>query len=375
MPAPTPTEAQRAVAAGRLERTTMVMAEHELDLLIIAPSADQFYLLGRRMPLTERLSALAIPVEGPPTMIVPKLQRPLLDGLPIDAKVIDWDETQDPIALVAELARRHGARSLAVNDHLWSGFLLRLQQAVPDAQYRDGAEVLSRLRRVKDDSEIAGLREATRRFDALWGEFCTTDTLIGRTEFDIQTRLRELMTAHGMEEIGWCDVGSGPNGASPLHHWSHRVVEPGDPVVIDFAASLDGYWADTCRTPVAGEPDPAFVEIYDIDRAAHEAAQAAIRPGVSCQEIDRAARRVIADAGYGSYFIHRVGHGIGIDAHEHPYIVEGNETPLEPGMTFSNEPGIYIPGRWGVRIENITAVTQDGCEVFSTAPKELISLC
>ncbi len=369
----TPTAAQRAVAADRLARTTALMAEHALDLLIIAPSADQFYFLGRRMPLTERLSVLAIPALGPPIMIVPTLQRPLLAGLPFDAETIDWDETQDPIAVVAELARRNGARSLAVNDHLWSGFLLRLQQALPEVQYRDGADVLSQLRRIKDASELASLREAAKRLDALWGEFCT-ETIIGRTEFDIQRRLRELMTAHGMEEIGWCDVGSGPNGASPLHHWSHRVVEPGDPVVIDFAASLDGYWCDTCRTPVAGEPDPAFIEIYDIDRAAHEAAQAAIRPGVSCQEVDRAARRVIADAGYGDYFIHRVGHGIGVDAHEHPYIVEGNETPLEPGMTFSNEPGIYIPGRWGVRIENITAVTENGSEVFSTAPKELISL-
>ena len=361
-------------AAARLERARELMIAEELDLLVIGPSADQFYFIGRQMPLTERLSALVIPAAGPPAMIVPKLQVPLAADLPFEAEIVPWDETENPIAKLAKRATGTDAQTIAVNDHLWSGFLLRLQSELPGVQYRNGGDVVSRLRRVKDNSEIAGLREANRRFDVLWEEFCQTESLIGKTEYEIQKRLREMMTEQGMEEIGWCDVGSGPNGASPLHHWSHRVVERGDPIVIDFAASLNGYWADTCRTPVAGDPDPEFIEIYDIDRAAHEAAQAAVRPGVTCQEIDRAARRVIADAGYGEYFVHRVGHGIGIDAHEHPYIVEGNDTPLEPGMTFSNEPGIYIPGRWGVRIENITAVTSEGCEIFSTAPKELISL-
>ena len=362
------------LATDRLVRTKELMANEGFDLLVIGPSADQFYFIGRRMPITERLCALLIPAMGSPAMIVPKLQIPLVADLPFDAEIIQWDESENAVTKLARHASTIGARTVAVNDHLWSGFLLNLQLELPSVQYRNGGDIVSRLRRIKDDSEIASLREVNRRFDVLWAEFCETESLIGKTEYDVQKRLREMMTEQGMEEIGWCDVGSGVNGASPLHHWSHRVIEPGDPIVIDFAASLDGYWADTCRTPVAGEPDPEFIEIYDIDRAAHEAAQASVRPGVTCNEIDRAARRVIEDAGYGNYFVHRVGHGIGIDPHEHPYIVEGNDTPLEPGMTFSNEPGIYIPGRWGVRIENITVVTSEGSEVFSTAPKELISL-
>ena len=364
----------RSLAADRLARAQALMVDEGLDLLVIGPSADQFYFIGHRLPLTERLSALMIPAEGSPAMIVPKLQEPLVADLPFDAEIVCWDETENPIAKLATRASNARAQTVAVNDHLWSGFLLRLQTELPAVQYRNGGDVVSRLRRIKDDSEIANLREANRRFDLLWAEFCETESLIGKTEYEIQKRLREMITEQGMDEIGWCDVGSGPNGASPLHHWSHRVVERNDPIVIDFAASLNGYWADTCRTPVAGDPDPEFIKIYDIDRAAHEAAQAAVRPGVTCQEIDRAARLVIEDAGYGRFFVHRVGHGIGIDAHEHPYMVEGNDMPLEQGMTFSNEPGIYIPGRWGVRIENITAVTSDGCEVFSTAPKELVCL-
>ena len=356
----------------RLAAVQQGMQAERIDLLVVGPSADMQYFLGRRLPLTERLSVLVIPRQGVPSVVLPELQVPLLADLPIECQAVPWRETEKPVEQLAQLAK--GCRRIAVSDQFWSGFLLGLQDLLPGIEYLNGSPVISRLRAIKDESELAFLREGGRRFDALWQEFLKTEKLIGRTEYQIQLRLRDMMAAQGFESVGWCDVGSGPNGASPLHHWSHRAVEPGDVVVVDFAGSCQGYYMDTAHTVVAGEPHPDFIKLYDIVKRAHETATAAIRPGVPCEEVDRAARAVIEEAGYGPRFIHRTGHGLGIDGHEHPYIVAGNRQPLEPGMVFSNEPGIYIPGRWGVRIENIMAVTADGSEGFQKINRDLACL-
>jgi Xaa-Pro aminopeptidase len=252
--------------------------------------------------------------------------------------------------------------------------LLGLQALLPSARFHDATPLVSRLRIRKDETEIAVLSDLASRFDAVWKAFFAEGRLIGVTENAVARQLRELVASQGFDAMLWCDVGSGPNGASPLHHGSERVVRRGDPVVIDFAATKDGYIMDTCRTPVAGDPPAGFVEAYDLVNRAYEAAAAAIRPGATAESIDRVARDLIARGGHDGRFIHRLGHGLGLDAHEEPYIVAGNAMALRPGMVFSNEPGIYIPGQWGIRTENIMLVTEDGGRPLADTPRTLVSM-
>lgn len=362
------------VTARRIERAQQLMASTGIDLLVIGPSSDFRYFTGHAPHLSERLTALLIPRTGQGTVVVPRLEAPLLSDLQEHVQLAVWDETESPLARVAQIARAAGTQSVAVNDQLWSGFLLPLQEMLPDAEFAVGGAVMSRLRVVKDAEELALLREASRRTDVVWSEFCATASLAGQTETEIADFLRKLMAAHGMPEVAFCIVASGPNSASPHHRNSDRVVQPGDPVVIDFGGLWHGYYSDITRTPVAGEPDPEFARAYEVVLRAQQAAFEAIRPGVPCQDVDRAARRVITDAGYGDYFIHRLGHGLGLTGHEEPYLVEGNRQVLEAGMVVSDEPGVYLPGRWGVRIEDSVVVTEDGAERLNHVSRGLESL-
>lgn len=362
----------RDVAINRLAMLRVAMANRNVDLAVIGPSADMFYLLGRRLPSTERFNTLLVWQDGRTALVVPTLQAPLAEALPFDTELVVWSEAEDPLDLIARKAADD--RIIAVNPHLHAIFLLGLQSRIPRAHFEDAGELFTPLRMIKNEQELALMRDLGRRFDAIWEEFFAKDRLIGRTELQIARRIGELLTAHGFEQVAWCDVGSGPNGASPLHHWSDRVITAGDPVVIDFAGVKDGYYMDTCRTPVAGEPHPDFVAIYDLVNRAHEAAAAAARPGVPAEDVDRAARKVIEDGGKGSLFTHRTGHGLGIDAHEGPYIVKGNRLRLAPGMVFSDEPGVYVPGRWGVRIENILTVTPEGSASLNQVRRDLVTM-
>jgi Xaa-Pro aminopeptidase len=356
----------------RIAAIQAAMATRDIDVTVIGPSADMFYLLGKRLPLTERFNALVIPKSGEATVVVPGLQAPLVETLPYAATTAVWSETEDPLAKTAAIIG--DVHRVAVNPHLYARFLLGLQTRLPRAGFFDAGALTTPLRLQKSADETAFLRDLGRRFDAIWAEFFAHEKLIGRTENAIRRRIGELILAQGFDEVSWVDVGSGPNGASPLHHGSERRIAPGDPVVIDFAGTKDGYVMDTCRTPIAGEPNPEFRTIYDIVNRAHEAANAAARPGAAAEDVDKAARDVIAAAGFGPLFTHRTGHGLGIDAHEEPYIVAGNRQTLAPGMVFSDEPGIYVPGRWGCRIENILVITQSGAESLNAASRNLVEM-
>ena len=358
---------------ARIEALQQRMRERRLDVAFVSPSADMEYLIGGRLPLTERLNQLVIPAEGDCSLVVPKLQLPLVAELRGDIDIQIWDEDISPLDLVARLAPK-GAQRAAVDGHMWATFVLGLQERLPGASFTDVSPLLSAARICKEDGEIDILQEAAQRFDAIWTTFFERGRLLGRSEYQIANDIRDLILEHGFDSVLWCDVGGGPNGASPLHHGSQRVVEPGDPVVIDFAASYKGYVMDTCRTPVAGEADPEFVAIYDIVNKAYEAGLEAVQLGSKAESVDHAARKIIEDAGFGANFLHRLGHGLGLDAHEEPYIVKGNEQLLRPGMVFSNEPGIYVPGKWGVRIENIIVVTEDGGRSLSQLTRELVSM-
>lgn len=360
--------------AGRIARAQVLMENQGIDLLVIGPSSDFRYLTGHNAHLSERLAALVLPWQGRGTIVVPRLEAPLMAHLGEQFDFSVWEETENPVTRVAELARVNGAETIVVNDQLWSGFLLQLQGKLPNVAYRPGVDVMKQLRVIKDETELAHLREASRRTDAAWEEFCATVTLTGQTERQIGDRITAIMAAHGMPGIEFCIVASGPNSASPHHHTGHRVIERGDAVVMDFGATYEGYFSDLTRTPIAGEAHPELVKIYDVVLEAQQAAYEAIRPGVACQEVDRAARRVITEHGYGEYFIHRLGHGIGLTGHEDPYLVEGNEELLQPGMVMSDEPGIYVPDRWGVRIEDTVVVTETGAERYNHVPRELTVL-
>jgi D-alanyl-D-alanine dipeptidase len=229
------------------------------------------------------------------------------------------------------------------------------------------------LRAVKEDEELERLAAAGAAADATFEQIASV-RFAGRRESEIAADLAGFLRENGHSEVDFTVVGSGPNGANPHHEMSERTIEEGDMVVLDFGGIKDGYGSDTTRTVHVGEPTDEEREVYETVRRAQQTAFEAVRPGIECQEIDRAARQVIADAGYGQYFIHRTGHGIGLSGHEDPYIVEGNEALLEPGMAFSIEPGIYLPGRHGARIEDIVVITDDGIERLDLLPRELVVL-
>ena len=363
------------VYQSRIARARELMQDEGLDMLFIGPSSDFRYFTGHPTRPSERLTALLIPIDGTPTVVVPRLEAPLVQDLEGEFELEVWGETENPISRVAERVRKVGGEAIAINDQIWAGFVIQLQHELPNRSYHRGASVLKQLRSVKDQFELDLLKEASRRTDAAWETFTSKVSVIGRTEEEVADDLKGIMADHGMPEIAFCIVASGPNGSSPHHHTGDRRIQGGDPIVMDFGGIHEGYYSDVTRTPVAGRvPDDDFTTAYNIVLEAQQAAFEKIGPGVPCQEVDRAARSVISQHGYGDYFIHRVGHGIGMTGHEDPYLVEGNDELLQPGMVVSDEPGIYIPGKWGIRIEDSVAVTEAGRERYNHVSRDITIL-
>jgi Xaa-Pro aminopeptidase len=358
----------------RVARATNLLREQEIDLLVVGQSADFRYLTGHKIGLTERLTALLLPASGRPSVIVPRLSEPILGGVHAHADVRPWADGSNPVDYVVEAIEASGARRVAIAEELWSSYVLELTKRLPLVAFVPGNPIMRALRVAKTQDEVEKLAEASRIHDVVYEEFVAGDRLIGRTELDVQNQIRTLMAHHGLTEILWIDIGGGPNGASPLHPGGARVIQRGEPVVIDFAGSWEGYFGDTCRTPVAGEPSAEFTRAYATVKVAVDAAFEAVRPGVACEDLDRTARAVIESAGFGQYFLHRLGHGIGLSFHEHPYLVAGNRELLVPGMAFSIEPGIYVADSWGVRIEDIVAVTENGGRRLNNSTRELVCL-
>jgi Xaa-Pro aminopeptidase len=365
------TERTRAVGVDRLRRAQEQLRRQGIGALLVGPSADLRYLTGYHALPLERLTLLHLPAEGEATLLVPDLELPRAAdaGAGALAELRGWQETEDPIAIVRALVAGHAAdaRTLAVQDRLWASFMLALQAALPDAAWVPGSTVMRELRLVKTTEEIEALRAVARAIDVVHGQVAEL-LEPGRTEAQVGRDIADLIL-EDHDEVNFVIVASGPNGASPHHETGARVLQPGDAVVVDIGGTRAGYCSDVTRDYAIGQVPEGYAELHAVLEDAQEAAVQAVRPGVTAASIDAAARGPITDAGYGELFVHRTGHGIGVEEHEEPWIVAGNDLVLAAGMAFSVEPGIYVPGRYGARIEDIVVVTDDGVERLNHRPR------
>lgn len=359
--------------ASRLTAAAAATAKAGLDALLLTPGPDLRYVIGYDAHQLERLTCLTIPASGDPFLVVPRLELPAAQASPagrLDLEMIPTGETEDPYALVAARLGKPVAVGLA--DRMWALMTLRFRAALPGARQELASRALSPLRSRKSPAEVAALREAGQAIDRVhvrvpgW-------LRPGRTEQQVAADICEAILAQGHVRADFAIVASGPNGASPHHTAGERVLRDGDVVVVDIGGTMPtGYCSDCTRTYTIGRPPDDFAAYYQVLKDAQEAACAAVRPGVSAESVDAAAREPITAAGYGEYFVHRTGHGIGLETHEDPYIVTGNTQPLLAGHAFSIEPGIY-PGPHGARIEDIVVCTETGCERLNTVTRELVS--
>lgn len=357
--------------AARMARLVDQAVDAGLDGVIVTPGPDLVWLTGYRpTAVTERLTMLFVAPNMRPTLLVPILERPDAEAADGASAIgmTDWVDGTDPYEAASRLLQPDGR--FGISDSAWAMHLLGLQSALPDTRFGALSQRLPMMRALKDDNELGRLSLAGAAADATFEEILKV-RFAGRRETDVAADLARLLRECGHEQVDFTVVGSGPNGANPHHEAGDRVIERGDAVVLDFGGLMHGYGSDTTRTVSVGEPSRELREVHEIVRRAQQAAFEAVRPGVPCQEIDRVARAVIAEAGYGERFIHRTGHGIGVTTHEPPYMVEGEEQLLQPGMCFSIEPGIYLKGRFGVRIEDIVSVTASGGTRFNNTDQAL----
>lgn len=361
------------VYARRLEAAAGLAARAGLAGLVITPGYDLRYLLGSRAETFERLTALVLPALGDPTVVLPRLELATLKDsavLEMGLRVQDWVDGDDPYRLVSEVFNVAPA-AVAVTDSMPALHLLPLAGALGVMPVL-ATDVLRELRMVKEEAEIDALRKAGAAIDRVHAR--VPDFLIpGRTEADVAADISKAIVAEGHSDVAFVIVGSGPHGADPHHRYSDRELAVGDIVVVDIGGTYEpGYHSDSTRTYSIGEPTSEVAEQYSLLQRAQRAAFDVVRPGVTAAQVDAAARDVLAEAGLAEYFVHRTGHGIGLCVHEEPYIVAGNDLPLAAGMAFSIEPGIYFPGRWGARVEDIVVVTDDGAMSVNNRPHELI---
>jgi len=358
---------------GRLAAVAHEAAAGGIDAVLVTPGPDLQYLVGYEAIPLERLTCLVVPAVGDPSLVVPRLEMLAAQASPAQALGLamhPWGETDDPFALVAGLVP--SATTVALDNHMWAEKVLRLRTAMPIATQVLAGDTIARLRMRKDDGEVTALMRAGAAIDAVHAQVAGL-LRPGRTEREVGADISTAITEAGHVRVDFIIVASGPNSASPHHEVSDRVLEHGDVVVVDIGGTMaDGYRSDCTRTYAVGEAPPGFVEAYAALQQAQAAAVAHARAGVSCESVDSAARDVLTEAGLGELFIHRTGHGIGLETHEEPYIVSGNTLILEPGMAFSIEPGFYREGVFGARIEDIVIATTDGVLVANNQPRDLV---
>ncbi|MBS1898175.1 MAG: aminopeptidase P family protein [Actinobacteria bacterium] len=361
-----------SVYAARLDRARALTAEAGLDAIVVGPGPDLTYLAGVEGDTIERLTALVIPATGEPTVVVPRMELAKVRDTAVGAlglAVADWVDGEDPYALVTA-AMGGSVSRFGVADALPALHVVPLTTRL-DARPELATPVLRESRMIKDAAEIAELRRAGDAIDAVHRRVPGL-LRAGRTEREVAADIAAALVEEGHRTVEFVIVASGPNGADPHHEVSDRMIQDGDIVVVDIGGAVpSGYNSDSTRTYAVGTPDPETARRIAVLVRAQQAAVDAVRPGVTAEQVDAAARDVLAAEGLAEAFLHRTGHGIGVTTHEEPYIAPGNALPLREGMAFSIEPGIYFPGQWGSRIEDIVVVTADGCTNLNTTPHEL----
>jgi Xaa-Pro aminopeptidase len=354
----------------RLDRARRALGEHDCQALLVTPGADLRYLTGYPARMSERLTCLVLPADGEPRLIVPRLERPGAEAAGSGVAIVDFPDGADATELLPVARGR-----VAVTETMPARHLLPLQRRWPAAEWVAAGPILGPLRQIKSSDEVNALAEAGATIDAVHQEMRRW-LRPGRTEAEVAADIATAIRAAGHVSADFTIVASGPNGASPHHGSGSRVIEVGDPVVVDIGGTMpSGYCSDSTRTYVIGDTAPDdFLAYYAELRTAQRAAVAAVRPGVTAERIDAVARDHLTAAGYGDAFLHRTGHGIGLEGHEDPYIVAGNSIPLSAGMVFSIEPGVYLSGRHGARIEDIVACTETGVRLLNTTTTDLVHL-
>ncbi len=359
--------------AHRLDQASVRADELGLTALLVTPGADLRYLTGYDAVPLERLTCLVVRGHGgSAVLVVPALERPAAEASPVSSlgiEVVTWGETEDPYALVARLVG--AGERVGLDDRMWAAKVLGLRRAMPGVHQELAGAAINDLRMRKSGEEVASLRAAGEAIDRVHAQVPAM-LRPGRTEAEVARDIAEAILAEGHATVDFTIVASGPHSASPHHEVSGRTLRVGDPVVVDIGGTMpDGYCSDSTRTYSLGEPGAEYAEHYAALQEAQWSAVECVRPGIACEDVDAVARGVLAGSGLGDYFIHRTGHGIGLETHEEPYIVAGNALALDPGMVFSVEPGFYVEGRFGARIEDIVACGDSGPLVLNNRPRDL----
>ena len=348
-----------ALYVSRLARVRQAMQSQAIDAALLSVGHDLPYLTGYyAMPL-ERLTMLVITQDSVAALIVPRLEAPRVTAHDDVFKIVPWGETENPVAIVATHLR--GAKRIAVGDQMWARFLVELMNFVSGATFVRAVDVVGSMRMAKDADEIAALRVAGAAADRVATQLQAGEiALVGRTEAQVSADISARLIAEGHDVVNFAIVAAGENAASPHHHPGSRMIKQDEIVLCDFGGTMNGYCSDITRCVFVGEPSRKITSAYAVLHAAQAAGVAAGVVGATCESVDAAARKVIDDAGFGDFFIHRTGHGIGMEAHEEPYMVSGNKLPIAAGHAFSVEPGIYLPGKWGMRLEDIIVASDSG---------------
>ena len=358
---------------ARIAKVRSAIVAQQVDATLLSVGHDLPYLSGYlAMPL-ERLTMLVIPQNGEVVMVVPRLEVPRVVPQPGVFSIVAWGETEDPVAIVAKLLT--SARKIAIGDQMWARFLVELLAKVSGATFVRAVDVVGSLRMSKDASEIAALQAAGAAADRVAQQLHSGQIpLIGRTEAQVSADISARLLAEGHDVVNFAIVAAGENAASPHHHAGSRVIAKNEIVLCDFGGTMNGYCSDITRCVYTGKPASDVAQAYDVLFAAQAAGVSAGVVGAACEDVDRAARAIIEQAGFGEYFVHRTGHGIGMEAHEEPYMVSGNSLPISAGHAFSVEPGIYIPGKWGMRLEDIVVATETGPMSMNKVDHSLVTV-